>query len=305
MAQQSYEPKFFLLKRRLPATESANILGRVVQHYQDPTRDYTPDSPSRSVTPDVFKTFLLGVQYDTNAFLKAQAARNDGFRAKFSALLSFSTNSAEGGSTTVESPRIITRRLKLEQNYFEALKAVPEVRRRLLEMCSVGDKVYLIVGTMSAETAKFEQTVAQTKGSSLSGSLQLPLGVAMSMGGVPHLDKVSSPEASTSHSESSKWSMKFSSTAIGEDDSSGDAEEVFAVACREISRSWRNLGQDVKMKTKPPEYRGGQHFGTEEDSDSADEDDVNEEVEVLAAEGLNLLEDEPARALDGLWISAP
>jgi hypothetical protein len=305
MAPQSYEPKFFLLKRRLPASESANLLGRVVQRYQDPTRDFTPDSPAGSVTAEVFKTFLLGVQYDTDAILKAHAARNDGFRAKLSGLLSFSADSAEGGSTTVESPRVITRRLKLEKDYFDALKAVPDVRRKILEMCPVGDKVYLIVGTMSAQTAKFEQTAAQTTGTSVSGSLQLPLSVAMSVGAMPHLDTVTSPEAGTNHSESSGWSMKFSSTAIGEDGNSGEAEEVFAVACREISRSWRDLGQDVKMKTKPPEYRGGQHFGAEEDSDSADEDDANEEMEAFAAGGLHLLEDESTRVLDGLWISGP
>lgn len=302
MASQSYEPKFFLLKRRLPASESAHLLGRVVEQYQDPTVNYTPDSPSDSVTAEVFKTFLLGVQYDTNAILKAQASRNDGLRAKVSGLLSFSTGSAEGGSTTVESPRIITRRLKLETDYFDVLKAVPQVRRKILDMCAVGHKVYLIVGTMSAQTAKFEHTAAQAKGTSVSGALQLPLSVALSVGGMPPLDTLTSPEASMRQSDSSGWAMRFSSTAIGEDGSSGDAEEVFAVACREISRSWGGLGDDVKMKARHPEYRGGQHFG--EDSDSNNEDDANETLEALAAEGLRLVESEPSRSLDGLWISS-
>lgn len=299
MASQSCEPKFFLIKNRVPAPDSANILGRIVEQYLNPTRDYTPDSPSESLTAEVFRRFLLGAQYDTDTILKAQAARNDGLKAKLSELVSFSTGLAESGATTVESPLIITRRLKLEKDYFETLKAVPQVRRKLLNMCRVGDKVYLIVGTMSARTAKFEQTATHTKNASVSGSLSLPLSVAMSVG-APQLDTVASPEVGTEHSESSGWSRQFSSKAVGEDGNSGDAEEVFAVACREISRSWRDLGQDVKMKTRGPDYRGGQHFGS--DSDSSDEDEPNEAEEALAAEELSLLESGPP-SLDGLWIS--
>jgi hypothetical protein len=75
------------------------------------------------------------------------------------------------------------------------------------------------------------------------------------------------------------------------------------VACKEISRSWRYLGYDVKMKVKHLEYWGGQHFGGEEDLDSDDSDDADETLEALAAEGLCLLESEPPKSLDGLWIS--
>ncbi|KAE9378276.1 hypothetical protein N431DRAFT_435432, partial [Stipitochalara longipes BDJ] len=302
MSSHSYEPKFFLLKRRLPASESAHLLGRVVQRYQDPTIDYTPNSPSESVTAEVFKSFLLGVQYDTDAILKAQASRNDGIRAKLSGLLSFATTSVEGGTTTVESPRIITRRLKREKIYFEALKAIPEVRREILDMCPVGHKVYLIVGTMSAQKAKFEHNVTQSKSTSVSGSLKPPLNVALSVG-APHANIITAPEASSKYSDSSEWAMKFSSNAAGEDGGSSDAEEVFAVACKEISRGWGGLGHDVKLKIKSPEYRGGQHYGTEEETDSDREDEADEAKEALAAEGLSLLETEPLGVLNGLWIS--
>ncbi|PMD44532.1 hypothetical protein L207DRAFT_509254 [Hyaloscypha variabilis F] len=302
MSPQSYEPRFFLLKRRLPASESAHLLGRVVQRYQDPTVDYTPNSPSESVSAEIFNSFLLGVQYDTDAVLKAQASRNDGVRAKLSGLLSFSTASVSGGSTIVESPCIITRRLKRENNYFEALKAIPEIRREILDMCPVGQKVYLIVGTMSAQRARFEHNVTQSKTTSVSGSLKPPLSIALSMG-APHANALTAPEASSRYSDSSEWAMKFCSTAIGEDGVSSEGEEVFAVACKEISRGWGGLGHDVKLKPKSLEYRGGQHYGTEEESDASDEDEADEAKEALAAQGLNLLETEPLGLLDGSWIS--
>ena len=301
MSPHSYQPKFFLLKRRLPASESAHLLGRVVQRYQDPTVDFTPNSPAETLTAEIFQSFLLGVQYDTDAILKAQASRNDGIRTKLSGLVSLSTTSVEGGSTIVESPCIIARRLKREKAYFEALKAIPKVRREVLDMCPVGHKVYLIVGIMSAQSAKFERKMTQSKSTSVSASLKPPLSVALSVG-APHANGITAPEASSSFSDSSEWAMKFSSAAVGEAGSSVEAEEVFAVACKEISCGWGGIGHDVKLKVKSPEYRGGQHYGTEEESDASDEDEADEEKEALAAQGLSLVEVEPSALLDASWV---
>jgi hypothetical protein len=305
---QSYEPTFFLLKRRLPASESAKILGRVVRRYEDPTLSYTPESPSQCLTEQTFKTFLLGTQFDTDAHLKTQASRKDGLLVALSGLLSVSNSAAHGGSTVVESPCITTRRLKREEDYFNTLKAVPQVRRKLLEMCPVGDKMYLVVGTMSVQRARFNRTDSQSKSIGVSGSL--PLGIAASAaalaagGVVLPLDSLPDPAAETKHSNSTHTSTAFSSVAVGDDGDLEDAEEVFAVACKEITRSWRGLGQDLKLKPRHPEYRGGQHFGQGDDETSDDEDDMDEEIEAMAAEGLELLEREPT-SLDGRWISNP
>jgi hypothetical protein len=44
----------------LQVSESGSLLGRVIRRYEDPTLDYTPESPSAALTPDVFSRFLLG-----------------------------------------------------------------------------------------------------------------------------------------------------------------------------------------------------------------------------------------------------
>lgn len=74
-----------------------------------------------------------------------------------------------------------------------------------------------------------------------------------------------------------------------------EGEEVFAVACRVIKRTWRGWGNDVEVGVTQPEYTGGTHFGSDnesDDSDGEDEDDdepeLGEEDEMKLAEELEL-----------------
>ncbi|KAL8661919.1 MAG: hypothetical protein Q9168_008334 [Polycauliona sp. 1 TL-2023] len=296
MTPQPYEPTFFLLKRRIPASDSTNLLGRVIRQYQDPTLDYTPESPSESLTAAAFEKYLLGAQHDDTAHFRAGASLDGTLWARMGALLSFSSTSAQGGTTDVISPRITTRRLKREAEYFKALKAIPLLRRQILDMCPVGgDAVYLIVGTMSIQTATFSSS--GTRQRNLAASSEMPVGVAASAtaasAGIPLTsDAVPNPEMGVQRSNTSDWTMEFSATAMGDDgEAREDAEEVFAIACKAIRRDWQGFGSDVKLKGKRPEYRGGQHFGTNDESDNNNEDSDNDsEAETLAAENLNLTE---------------
>jgi hypothetical protein len=308
MAPQSFEPTFFLLKRRLPPSESANLLGRVIRRYQDPTLDYTPESPSQTLSgvESGFSQYLVGVQYDDSARFVAQGIHGRTRWVGFLGVLSSST--ATGGSTTVTSPRIITRRLKLEGEYFNALKSVPAIRRKMLDMCPVNDKVYLVVGTMSAQTATFNRTASQSRVKTISASL--PLGfatgaAAMSVGvplppGAETL--VPDAEAGVAREDAFAWAASFSTGAVADDGSPlEDGEEVFAVACKVITRSWKALGKDVKVRAAQPEYRGGQHFGEGEDGSdpddgSGDEAGADEQTEAAIAQGLALTDDGPGGA---------
>ena len=62
----AYEPRFVFLTTRLDRSESANLLGRVIHHYQDPTFKSTPDCPRDTLSPPgpSFADFLLEPQYD-------------------------------------------------------------------------------------------------------------------------------------------------------------------------------------------------------------------------------------------------
>jgi hypothetical protein len=290
MATQFQEPTFFILKRRLPSPESIDILGRVVRQFRDPTFEYTPQSPAKSLTPEIFNQFLLSPQYDDSTHFTASASGDERLWGKLKGLFSLSFESVKGGSTIVTSPRITTRRLKQEIEYFKILKSVSEVRSKMLEMCSIGGKVYLIVGTLSIQTAMFKQTGKNHSIIKATGSL--PLGAvasaAAASGGIPLPIGAVDAQLGAGRSTSSDWTMEFTATATGpEGDKDEGAEEVFAIACREITRDWHGLGTDVKMRVKGPEYRGGQHFGEGDQSDSDQEED-SEEAEITAAENLRL-----------------
>ena len=276
----------------MPASESANLLGRLISHYQDPTLDYTPELPSATLTPATFQKFLQGVQYDDAAHFTAQTSRDDRVWAKMLGLLSLSSTSAEGGTTEVVSPRIIIRRIKLEADYFKALKDIPDARGKILEMCTVGGKAYLVVGTMSIQTATFKRTGMRRNDTDVSGSLPVgaAAGAAAASAGLPlPPDAVPNAEMGVQRSNSSDWTMEFSATAMGANGEPDEAaEEVFAIACKEVNRDWSGFGKDVKVKKKRPEYRGGQHFGNNEDSDSDAESDDDAEAKALAIGGLRL-----------------
>ncbi|OAQ59802.1 hypothetical protein VFPPC_09916 [Pochonia chlamydosporia 170] len=290
MAPKTYTPTFFLLKNRMPASESADLLGRVVRRYQDPVFDYTPESPESTLTSDVFARFRLSPQYDDDARYTGQAALSS--NALFQLLTRLSASNTTSNTTAVVSPRIVTRRLKLESEYFAALKANPAIRRKLLEMCPVNDKVYLIVGTMSVQEASFERSTLM--GRSTNTGITLPLGLAASAAsiatGVP-LPGVADaiPDAEAGFERGSVVSSTASFTT-----SVKEGEEVIAIACRTVTRTWRGFGKDVQMGTRQPEYRGGQHFGEGSGSDSEFEDEDeggsgrSEEVEAALAMGLEL-----------------
>jgi hypothetical protein len=291
MALQSYEPVFHILRYSVPGSE--HLLGRIVSSRESPTSDYTPKSLSGGLAPDVFRHYLLGVQHDDAACFTAQAARNDKLWAKLKGALSLSVESAQGGTIELKSPRITTRRLRLEGDYFQKLKAIPEVRREILAMCPFGGRAYLIVGTMSFHTAELKRTGTRRNNSIVSGTLPIGTlaGAAAMSTAVPLA--LENPELGAQRSHSNEWTTQSRTTAVGENgDAAEDAEEIFAVAYREISRDWQGFGNDVKLNAKRPEYRGGQHFGDDEESDS-DKDEENEEMEELAARDLILANSRP------------
>jgi len=260
MGAQSHELKFFLLKRRLPSSESASILGRVVKHFLSPTSDYTPQSPEGALTPGVWSQFLLEQQVDHDAHITASASKDDSFWAKVRGVLAAKANAAEDGSSEITSPRVLVRALKRESTYLEALKKAPHVRREMLRLCPVGGKVYLVVGTMSFATARVRRTGNRATGAGASATV--PVAGGVDAGGA-------SIELGAERSSSAAWTTDYT-VQVG--DAVGGGQEVFAIACREISRNLLGMGADVKLRIAQPEYRGGVHFGVDDSGDSDDSD---------------------------------
>ena len=70
----------------------------------------------------------------------------------------------------------------MERDYFNALKVVPEARKKMLEMCPLSGKVYLAVGTMSIQTAQFKCTGSRFNDTTVTGKLLVGAAVAASTG---------------------------------------------------------------------------------------------------------------------------
>lgn len=281
MDLETGESKFLVLKTPLPPSVSANILGRVVQRYDDLLRNYTPESPTTTLTPAQFDHFVV-VQHRDDAHFTAQASSTSSAFAGFFARASASTTSE--ATATVTGPRVTTRQLQFQTDYLTALKANPAVRRKLLDMCPVNETVYLVVGTMSARSAKFERwTLA---GRNTGGGAKLPVramaGAAALAAGVPLVTP--DLEAGLERSRLAGVTASF----IMEDED----EQVFAVACRVIKRTWRGLGNDLRVGTRQPEYTGGLHFGSDSDSDdSEDEEGFGGETGLSEADEIALAEE--------------
>jgi hypothetical protein len=284
-----WAPEFFLLKYRLTAEQSAALLGRVVKRYEDPNLDYTPVSDGTELAR---AKHALAPQYDHGVALTATASRDDRVGAKIKGLLGLSVNTGKGGSTTIKSPRVTVRRLTPEKDYFKALKELPEVRTKILDMCPWSSKTaYLVVGTMSFRTAEISRTGESHRNRKLETTV--PVGqLAAAAASAPVGGHTGDAQLDLERSRQAEWTTKFTTAATGPNGEPEEhAEEVFAICCKEIGRDWLGLGKGVQMKPRQVEYRSGQHFkGDDEDEDDEDDDDEGTRE---AAEGLQLL-DEPA-----------
>lgn len=274
MTPQPRELKFFLLKRRLPAPESATVLGQIVKNFLSPTSDYTPKSPSAALSPSVWSDFLLEEQTDHDAHITASSAKDRSFWTRVKAVASVTAHDAQGGSSEITSPSITVRGLKRESAYLEALKSVPEVRREMLRLCPVGGKAYLVVGTMSFQTATVKRAGNRENGAGVSATVPVPAGeLATATAGAPGV-----VELGAERSSSAAWTTGYNVKGTEGNESNGGGQEVFAVACKEISRGLLGLGRDIKLRNKQPEYRGGVHFGSDDSSESDEEEDEDEEL---------------------------
>ncbi|KAL8380762.1 hypothetical protein RB595_005174 [Gaeumannomyces hyphopodioides] len=268
MAPQPRELKFFLLKRRLPAPESATVLGQIVKNFLSPTSDYTPQSPAEALTPSVLSSFLLEEQTDHDAHITASSSKDRSFWTRVKAVASVNAHDAQGGSSEITSPSIAVRGLKRESAYLTALKSVPEVRRDMLRLCPVGGKAYLIVGTMSFQTATVKRGGNREDGTGVSATVPVAGELATTTG----------IELGAERSSSAAWTTGYNVKGAEDNKSNGGGQEVFAVACKEISRSLLGMGRDVKLRNKQPEYRGGVHFGSDDSSESDEEEEEDEEL---------------------------
>lgn len=157
-------------------------------------------------------------------------------------------------------------------------------------MCPINETVYLVVGSMRARGATFERSTRA--GRNTGGGTRLPVGA---VAGVPVVMGGVVPDLEAGLEQSRLAGVTVSFTTEDED------EQVFAVACRVIKRTWRGLGKDMRVGTRQPEYHGGLHFGSDIDSDdSEDEEGFGGETGLSEADEIALAEELELRGFVGI-----
>jgi hypothetical protein len=285
------------------------MLGRFVRNFQDPTFDYAPLSPRASLSPEVYNTFLMTPQHENATTITARASKDSRLMAKLQSLLSFSSSAENGGSTSITSPRVTIRRLRLEPDYFAALSKVDTLREKILDMCPRGDRIYLVVGTMSFHTAEVKTMGSIRNEVEAKVTIAAGTAAAAAAGGpLPAFEPgMGNVELESGHASSSDWTMESTATAVGQDGvDDPHAEEIFAVAYRIVRRDLVGLGKNVQMTRKTPSCRGGQHFGGSENESDDEDDEEKEELDPEAAsQSLKLSTEDVSPATFGRAIGSP
>ncbi|TAQ86722.1 hypothetical protein B7494_g4953 [Chlorociboria aeruginascens] len=270
----SGQPIFYILKRRLPAGEGPHLLGRVVQHFQDPGASYTPEKPS-----EVFELSKILETKETPFLIDAKSTKDDALRSRLFSLLAFNRTSAGEQELHLEAKTVIKRSLTNYKRVFNGMKAVEEVRKELLEMLPRGGKAYMIVGIMAFDRADMKHSGQRSKGRVVKGSAP----VAQVAGGVLG---VPLPNNSAGRADLESESARSSDWAV---QSSTEDEEVFAIEYRVITRDWGGYGNDLEYRDSIPSFQGGLTYHGEDTDDDDDDEDVDfNDTSHVSDKGLSL-----------------
>lgn len=154
------EPTYYVLKRRIPSTE--DWLGRIVQHYQDPTASFVSpsvESGEASASPTKILTTT-----ETDFHLNVHASKESSIKAQLTQLLKIGNTTTISDVLELSTPRITYRWLASYSDVFDQVRAQPGIAKRLLKMVPVGHKAYMIVGLVQIEAGSCIRQSKTTRG---------------------------------------------------------------------------------------------------------------------------------------------
>jgi hypothetical protein len=264
------EPTFFVLKRRLPATETPHMLGRLVAHFYSPLDNCTPESPRKLLPGLISSSEYFTDERDANLILKDM--KDNSLRARLEGLLSVSHTSSSSGQLRLQSTLVRTWRLKNYRDVSLEILNTDEVRQKLPKLVPIGGKAYFITGIMTCVNAEIKHGGDNI--TTNNAEIRLPVAaIAAAAAGAPITTNLGS--IALGHDQAHKGNWVFEAT--------GKGEEVFAVEYRLVKRDWVGFGKvgvrEADLRRMPGLKFGG---GEEEIEDSAPEEKV-----VITDEGLN------------------
>ncbi|KAL8672795.1 MAG: hypothetical protein Q9168_002759 [Polycauliona sp. 1 TL-2023] len=277
------EPTHYVLKRRIPNTQE--WLGRVVQHYQDPTASFIPISVESTLSSTLSTNVISTTESDFH--LNLVASRESSMATQISKLLNIGNTTSRSEMLDLHTRQITYHRLMNHSQVFDHLSNQQDMARRLLDLVPVGHKGYMIVGLVQIEpTSKITRSSQQSK--SFERGMGLPLveiataaaGVPFSLGGVGDIE-VESEGTANHHIESTGTS-------------SGGCE-IIAFEYRAVRRKLSGLGRKVVLRDSVINFKGGLTFQQRQDNYSEEcsesEEDDADECEVSEGEDPDVFAD--------------
>lgn len=277
----SHQPTYYLLKERIPASETPTLLGRIVRNFHDPLAICTP-WPFEHVPASTLEQFVSSPQIEQATTIILAGSKSTRLSTALNGILSTDRSRNAESETRIEAAQIVTERLKREDEFYDFIRNIPKVRERMNSVCpqGPGSKAYMIVGVKSFNRAKVMTSSVNNTSSGNAGAITFPGGFVrqtslIETNGVVRSD---TSEIRVHAYGSVSTSVEATVIAAGKPQIDGP-REAFAISYRIISRSW--TGRGFVFRGKNPEYRGGLflHPGSLVDcSNSGDDDDDDDDV---------------------------
>jgi hypothetical protein len=279
------EPHFYILKPPfLPSSTLPSLLARIVKNPAAPHADYTPSSSPASTlisfpAPPLTSSLLL-------PNMTLHSATSSSTMLHLSSLISAQRSRERGNDVLVTGEEMRTIRLQCQEETFEALRKVPEVRERLSRMLRIGGKVFFVVGVLVLRD--FRVGVVHTEASGNGAAVDVPVEAAMMAAGVaqgmvPGLG-VLLGDVGLSSDNQTKRGLDLEGQVEG--------EQIVGLEYRVVRRRMGGFGGGAKVGGEKVRFEGGRYYGQHSAKVEDDEDGEEDEDE----DGLGDL------VLTGEWV---
>ena len=278
------EHHFYILKPPfLPSSTLPSLLARIVKNPAAPHADYTPSSSPASelVTfpaPPLTSSLLL-----PNMTLHSVTSSNA--MLHLSTLLSAQRNQGREGNVLVAGEEMRTVKLQCQEETFEALRKVPEVKERLSRMLRVGGKAFFVVGVLILRDFRIGVAHAEVRGNGV--AVDVPVEAAMTAAGVPPGTVpglgVLLGNVGFQRDKQTERGLNLEGQVEG--------EQIIGLEYRVVRRRMGVFGGGAKVGDEKVRFEGGRYYGRHSAEVDGDEDGDEDE------------EDEPGDfALTGEWV---
>ena len=221
--RMSDQPQWLLLNpTHYPkASDFATLLGTIVQFYHEPQTNRTPTDPKRFA-----EDFYLNDSVLSDVVFSSGQAKKSALALKLEKLLSLQHSKQGTANFDFNSKVIRSMRLRDYDRVFDKHQEDNEVQKKLKEWLLPFGKAYMIVGALSFEDAKLEQSTVQNTNNTAHAQAPIHQAIAAQFGGVTS-DETGNPTIDVSAEQDEH--AQIAGTGIG--------TQIFALQYKVVRRT--------------------------------------------------------------------